>query len=305
MGVTAHRTARDRRATSLVASHDASQAAAVRAPGVVFRCASHVVSRFASLGASLVVLPVVALLFATTARAEPSAPTHEHPGAVRLFVPTLRTTAVDHAVANALMTRILVAARAHDERFAVISAADLKAVLDVEAERQASGCDSESCASEIAAALDAPQLLVVTLDHVGERWVLTLTRADRIAVRVLAQKSREVRGASPEELLDVAPGLVDDVLGTPPSHLVVGGGIACAVGATTAALGFVPLALAWSAYGSATSALRAKQADKAQDEIDDGRGWTSAAQGFWIGGGVVGGIGVGLLTFGIGQGGAE
>jgi hypothetical protein len=103
---------------------------------------------------------------------------------VRLFVPTLRARDLDAATKEALTAKVLTAAQAHNARFAVISSRDLKAVLDVEAERMAAGCDDDGCTSEVAEALDAPQVLVATLDHVGDRWLLTIARADRVSVRV-------------------------------------------------------------------------------------------------------------------------
>jgi hypothetical protein len=258
--------------------------------------------------ASLAVVSLVAVFFAPAARASQSsaAGAERRPGAVRVFAPGLRTTVVDPAVADGLMTRVVVAARSHQARFTVYSVSDLRAVVELEAERQATGCDTDSCASEIAAALDAPQLLVASLDRVGDRWSLTLTRTERVTLRVLVQRSRDVLGATPGALLDVIPGLVDEVLGPPPpSPLVAGGAIAAGVGVAAVAVGFVPLVAAWAAQEEAEDSLANDQTADAQDAVDRGRGALLGAQGLWIGGAIVGVVGAAVSVAGLLQGDAE
>jgi hypothetical protein len=126
----------------------------------------------------------------------------------RVFLTPLRATDVAPGV-----TDLLVSARRHQALFDVVGAADVKGVLDVESARAALGCDSESCANEIADALAAEQVLTGQLGRVGNLWLLTLTRTDRKTLQVLARASVEAHGDSPEVLLPLVPQAVDEVLG--------------------------------------------------------------------------------------------
>ncbi len=115
----------------------------------------------------------------------------------------------------ALEDALLVALR--KAGLAVVGSGDIRTVLDVEAARQATGCDTDSCAAEVADALGAPELVVGQIARVGDTWVFTVTRLSRGELAVIAQAQRRVQGADPGQLLSVIPALVDDI-GAPGSR---------------------------------------------------------------------------------------
>lgn len=132
---------------------------------------------------------------------------------------------------------ILVAARAHDDRFDVKGAQDIQGVLRTEATRAALGCDTMQCASEIADALDADQLVMTQVGRVGSTWVLTLTRVERATLQVISRTQVQADGDTPAVLLDRLPTAVDKVLGVWTSPLVPLGVGMISGGALAAALG--------------------------------------------------------------------
>jgi hypothetical protein len=82
--------------------------------------------------------------------------------------------------ASAAFSRGITRALAADERLAVRGGDDLRAMLAVEAERQASGCalDDSECLAEIADALGAEAVVSGQLARLGPRYALTITVVD-------------------------------------------------------------------------------------------------------------------------------
>lgn len=185
-------------------------------------------------------LVIAALIAAAAARADAPA---------RVFVAGIAVGAeADPQVAALLDDTLLVEARRHADRFEVLGTKDVQDILAIEAAKQALGCDSMSCASEIADALDAPQLVTGQIGRVGDRWLLTLTRTDRTTMKVLARTQREA--ATPDGLLAALPGQVDVLFeGTGPLWPLVGGGAAIGgLGAAVGVVGGALLGLAWADY---------------------------------------------------------
>jgi hypothetical protein len=163
----------------------------------------------------------LALLLVTAAAAQPATPTPpkavEAAQPTRVFVAQITTGAqADASVVSLLSDAILVAARRHALRFEVMGVEELRGALDHEAMRRNAGCDTASCAGEIADALDAPQIVTGQLGRVGGRWLLTLTRTDRRSFKVLMRTQRTVKGETPEDLLEAIPGQVDELFGGAP-----------------------------------------------------------------------------------------
>ncbi|MCC7072254.1 MAG: hypothetical protein IT383_13080 [Deltaproteobacteria bacterium] len=131
----------------------------------------------------------------------------------RVYLVPLRAPNVDRAVTEVLAEQLLVSARRHQGLYEVLGATDLKTVLDLEAAKAAMGCDSDSCANEIADALNAEQLLAGQVGRIGDVWLLTLTRTEKSTLKVLSRVSVEARGDSPSALLPLIPSVVDEALG--------------------------------------------------------------------------------------------
>ena len=192
----------------------------------------------------------------------------------RVFLAPLRATGVDAGVSDLVGEQLLVSARRHKAVYDVVGAADVKGILDVNAARAALGCDTDSCANEVADALDADQLLTGQLGHVGEVWLLTLTRTDRKTLQVLARASVEASGSGPEVLLSRIPELVDEALGVvqPINGWLYGGVGVAGAGALAAASGGVLIGLSWVEYGVAEGALAASPPDVSAAKDAQGRG---------------------------------
>jgi hypothetical protein len=171
---------------------------------------------------------------ATTTPATTSATT------TRVYVPLLGADPAHRAVAVSLSDALLVATKAHARGREVVGQGDLQRLLDVEAAKQAAGCDSTACATELADALGAPELLIGRLGQVGGSWVLSLSRLSRDSMQVTAREQLRVDGA-PEALLDGLDGAVRRLYGVPePSPLPLLGGVTAGAGVVVAALSVLP-----------------------------------------------------------------
>ncbi len=129
----------------------------------------------------------------------------------RVFVGAITPGAnADPAIVAVLDEKLLASLR-RQRQHEIVGARDVQAMMDVEAARQNSGCESGlSCEAELAGALDAPIIVTGQVGQVGNTWVLSLTRLDRTSMTVLARTTREVSG-SPEGLLGTMDGQVDEL----------------------------------------------------------------------------------------------
>jgi hypothetical protein len=155
-----------------------------------------------------------------TARAAPAAPKGRTLEVPAWFVGELPPA----VVAPPVTTRIAVYQLGHtglDERTAEVTTAfvtaelrklagvsvigmdEVKAMLDVEAEKQLTGCDNDSCLSEIAAALGVDAIVTGGLAAVADQRFLTLKRIDQREARVAGQVSQQLTAGNGEEFLGV------------------------------------------------------------------------------------------------------
>ncbi|HEY4220791.1 MAG TPA: hypothetical protein VGO62_05595 [Myxococcota bacterium] len=132
----------------------------------------------------------------------------------------------------------------------VVSASDLRAMVDVEGTKREAGCDqSDACLAEIAAALGANFIVHGSVGRLGALYVVNLNlfdaRANRAIARERAQADRleqlpaEVESAT-DRLARTYSGKSADI----PAWTWIGGGIATGGAAVLAISGFVT----YSAY---------------------------------------------------------
>jgi hypothetical protein len=199
--------------------------------------------------------------------------------------------------------RLLVASRRH-AGFAVLGATDMRRLLDADALRQAMDCDAESCMAELADGIGAPQIITGQLGHIGETWVLTLSRINRETMAPITRVARESRGSTPEGLLSQTDRMMAEVLGAAVpepsvSPLVVVGGATIGVAALLAVGGVIALGFNYDYYNR--NQIDGKVVDGVTlDEFRAGgqsRGLVVA--GLFGGAGAVGAVGVGLLAVGL------
>jgi hypothetical protein len=103
----------------------------------------------------------------------------------------------------------------------VIGRRDIEAMLSVEKMKDALGCDSAACLTEIGGALGVEEIVQGMLSREGKRVFVSLKRIDPAAARVLKHVARPVDGG----LLDNAPRLASelyDASGAPALPLSAG-----------------------------------------------------------------------------------
>lgn len=198
---------------------------------------------------------VLLVLSSSTAQAE------------RVFVASLVAgVGADDGVVRLLDEQILTSARRHPA-FEVVGARDVRALLDMEENKQQVGvCDEVTCLAEIAGALDAPQLVTGQLGRLGNTWILTLTRTERSTLTALVRVSRETQGETPEGLLRQIDGQVDELFGVTagPSPLLVAGGVGVGAGVVGLGVGLYAGYTSFLLFEDAAGKLRADDPD-AQD----------------------------------------
>lgn len=232
-------------------------------------------------------------------------------GPVRVFVSPLKAGAgADKEVVGVIEERVLASARRYPG-FDVVAGKDVQAAIDMDATRQVTGCASDiSCAAEIAGALDAPQVVTGQVGRVGDTWVLSLSRTERATLKVLSQVVRESRGQTPEGLLGLIDGAVDELFrvpSTPLPVLSIASGVGVGVGVVGVVVGSVAAGLAWQTFQTAETALRSADLDPQEREDlrkaarETGELQSAVAVVGWVVGGalvVAGGIGFSVVMLG-------
>jgi hypothetical protein len=120
--------------------------------------------------------------------------------ALRVAVYELKIEGVDPRVGT-IVTDAIVAELRKLQRVSVVSMDEVRAMLDLEAQKQLVGCAQESCAAEIAEALGVDGVVIGNLANVGDENVFGLRRIDQLEARTLGQVSRRLTAAGGEEFL--------------------------------------------------------------------------------------------------------
>lgn len=153
----------------------------------------------------------------------------------RVFFARAQASAVSADEARLIESAILTAARSHAEHYSALGTDDLQGILNAEAARAALGCDTTNCATEVADALNAEQLVTTQIGRVGNTWVVTLTRLERATMVVLAREQIQREGSGADTVLPELPRAVDALLA--PAPLLSGVGVAGVVALSAGALG--------------------------------------------------------------------
>jgi hypothetical protein len=223
--------------------------------------------------------------------AQPRAPAEAAPGLPRVFVARLSLGPDMSPEEVAMISQsVLVAMRKHADRFDVIAADDVADLLEAEAQQQAAGCDAVTCATEIADALGAPQLVTGQVGRVGTTWLLTLTRTERSSLTVLGRVQLQEHGLHPDVLLGSIQGGVDQVMG---GVAAAEPGISPLVWAGAAGLGIAGLAAVLGGVAHWQSFVAADEARSASTP----QAFDSAkTRGEWLVGGSLLGYAVGAVA---------
>ena len=150
-----------------------------------------------------------------TAPAKPPPTPHR----VKLAYLGLRPLAgVDKGKAQAVSAYLLDALQGRGV-YQVLSPDDVKALLGFQAQKQLLGCNDDSaCLAQIAGSLGARRLLDGTLARIGSSVLVSINLLDTEKAEAVIRVSRRVKNATTlEPVLDVIPGLVDQLVAGNPA----------------------------------------------------------------------------------------
>lgn len=166
--------------------------------------------------------PVPSLPHCADAPLPPAAPAPTST-AVRVMMLDLEGAGPNFGVARAL-GQVVAAEAAQAKGLEILSADEVRAVLQNEANKQLMGCDDASCLSELADAMDADLLVSGSLDETTGAPVLTLSLVNTRALVVVNRATLAWPG-DPARLPDVARAaaqlLVFEKAQRPPATIVV------------------------------------------------------------------------------------
>lgn len=132
------------------------------------------------------------------APAESAAPAVRRP--LRIAVYELSSSGVEPRAAS-LFTESLLAEIRKLQRTSALSLDEVKAMLDLEAQRQLAGCEESSCLAEIAEALGADALIVGGIATIGDTSSIALKRISPQTSSVVQSYTQQLVYADGEELL--------------------------------------------------------------------------------------------------------
>jgi hypothetical protein len=162
-----------------------------------------------------------------------AAPGNEAEKAAAPAVQDFRLAAFDVAInapgispkLGAVLAEVLFSAVAEDGRFReVITGPDLRAMVDLDAQKNILGCTESSCFNELGAALDVPYLLVAELGRVGQKHVFNLKVLEVAAARVRVRQSGMVDNPSelPKLVGELAERAMDEFFAQAAPQTVAG-----------------------------------------------------------------------------------
>ena len=112
----------------------------------------------------------------------------------------MKATGVDERVGG-IEADAVVAELRKLQRVSVVSMDEVRAMLDLESQKQLVGCAEDSCVAEIAEALGADGVVVGDVTAVGDERVFGLRRIDQREARTLGQVNQRLKDARGEEFL--------------------------------------------------------------------------------------------------------
>lgn len=187
------------------------------------------------------------LLIALAAQADPAAASPTGPTALsvpaekpRVLVLDLEASGVDAQQAK-LINGLITESMSRFDRFEVTSSADVRQLVEVEANRSESGCDTASCLAEIAGAIGARWVVFGNVGKLGKLTVLTMSPFDTAQAKAVGRERIEA------EEIETLPHAIDVALATMmgepvpppppakgPSAMLIGGAVGAGAGAITA-----------------------------------------------------------------------
>ena len=120
--------------------------------------------------------------------------------ALRLAVYELKVDGIDERLGRVVTDAVVLELRKL-QRVSVVSMDEVRAMLDVETQKQLSGCSEDSCLSEIADSLGVDGVVIGSLSAIGTEHIFGLRRIDQREGRALGQVTRRLVPEGGEEFL--------------------------------------------------------------------------------------------------------
>ncbi len=118
---------------------------------------------------------------------------------------------VDDKQLAAALTDVVQGIYAADARRVVIGRDDIARVLDLEAQKQEAGCESDKCLAEIGQALDAKRIVTGALDVIGSNYMVTMSEIDAKTLEPMA-RVQERTTKDENALVDAVTRLAQEML---------------------------------------------------------------------------------------------
>jgi hypothetical protein len=119
---------------------------------------------------------------------------------------------VEDSLAAVLNESFLVALKNSGKLGSVIGGSDLRAMLDLEQQKQALGCGDDGCLAELGGALGVPYLFYTSLAKVGSKYIMHYKVMAVDDAKVVARGMKVAK--SEDELLEIPQLLVDEAMGS-------------------------------------------------------------------------------------------
>ena len=155
------------------------------------------------MNALLVMLTVAAQM--TTQTPPATAPTATAPTAakqptLRLAVYELKSQPGDERLAELATDAVVVELRKL-QRVSVVSMDEVRAMLDLESQKQLLGCGDDSCVAEIADSLGVDGVIIGSIAHLEAQTVFGLRRIDQRDAKTVGQVTERLTSENGEEVL--------------------------------------------------------------------------------------------------------
>jgi hypothetical protein len=112
----------------------------------------------------------------------------------------------------AALTEALVAEVRRQSGADVITQREIVSILSLENQKAMLGCSTDACMAELGGALGTDRLIAGDMAKLGESFLLHVRIVDVKKVRVAAQADRRLRGGTIDDVLDVLPAVIAELL---------------------------------------------------------------------------------------------
>jgi hypothetical protein len=115
-----------------------------------------------------------------------------------------------------VLTQMMAAEGSKSRNYKMVSFTEIQGTMSQEQVRQVSGCSSNTCAAEIAGALNTDEIVMGTFGKVGDSYVLTATRIRARDAQIVARISERFRDLDENKVLDRLPAVMQLLLTDEP-----------------------------------------------------------------------------------------